>query len=136
MSPTIIMLMGLITWTIILLLGVAGSRFHAIGSGRFHLRHITPDGEHLAPYAHRLHRAHLNCVENLPMVVGVCLIAFMLNQVQVINPLAYVFLACRVIQSLIHLFSVRFYALIARLLFYSVQIGLLLYWIGAMFANN
>lgn len=136
MSPTVIMLMGFITWTIILLLGVAVSRFHAVGSGRFHLRQITPDGENLAPFVHRIHRAHLNCLENLPMVIGVCLIAFILNQVQVIDPLAYLFLAFRVTQSLIHLVSINLYAQLVRLLFYSAQIVLLLYWMGVMFANN
>ncbi|WP_367607367.1 MAPEG family protein [Legionella sp. W05-934-2] len=136
MSPTVLMLMGFITWSIILLLGVSVSRFHAVGSGRFHLRHITPDGEMLAPFAHRIHRAQMNCLENLPMVVGVCLIAFMLNQVQLIDPLAYLFLTCRIAQSLVHLYSVRIYAVMARFLLYAVQIALLIYWLGIMFANS
>lgn len=135
MSPTVIMLMGFIVWTIILLFGVAATRFYSVGSGRFHLRQITPSGEYLTPFAHRIHRAQLNCVENLPILVGVCLIAFMVNQLKVIDSLAYLFLACRISQSLVHLYSIRLYAQLIRFSFFLVQILLLLYWLGTIFAN-
>lgn len=67
---------------------------------------FSPDNANLSPFMQRLARAHANCIEGLPVFGGLMLIAVVSSQPAITDSLAYVFLAARVTQSLIHLASV------------------------------
>ena len=89
---------------------------------------FTPDNAGLSPFMQRLARTHANCVESLPVFGGLLLVAIVTDHTAVTDPLAYVFLACRVFQSLVHLASTSPMAVTVRFTAFAAQMGIGLYW--------
>ena len=56
------------------------------------------------------------------------LVAIVTERTAITDPLAYVFLACRVFQSLVHLASTSPTAVTIRFTAFTVQMGIGLYW--------
>lgn len=129
MQGSYFLLLGFCTWTLLLLLGIGANRISLILSGKKRIDSFAPSGEKGLKFGHRIGRAHANCCENLPMVIGVILYAAMTNQLAVINGLAWVFLAARMLQSITHMISVTPGAVTIRFSFYLVQCALLIYWL-------
>jgi uncharacterized MAPEG superfamily protein len=77
----------------------------------------------------RAQHAHLNCVENLPVVVAVVAAAFALGKLELLNPLACIFLGLRVGQSLVHLINTGPAMVFIRANFFLAQVAILAYWI-------
>lgn len=77
----------------------------------------------------RIHHAHLNCLENLPVYAAVLLAAFMLDQVAMMEGLACYYLIARVAQSSIHAVSASAVAVFFRANALIAQWAILVYWL-------
>ena len=89
---------------------------------------FRPDNAGLSPFMQRLGRAHANCVESLPVFGGLLLVALVTDRAAITDPLAYVFLGARIIQSLIHLASLSQIAVMLRFTAFAVQMVIGAYW--------
>lgn len=90
---------------------------------------FTPDNADLSPFMQRLARAHANCLEGLPIFGGIMVLAVIAGRATVTDPLAYVLLAARIIQSVIHLASTASPAVMARFAAFAVQMGIAIDWV-------
>lgn len=77
----------------------------------------------------RAHDAHMNCVENLPVVAAVVGTAFALGKLELLAPLSMIFLGLRIGQSATHLIGTSAGLVFIRANFFLPQIGILLYWV-------
>lgn len=135
MTPTIIALLGLIGWTLLLLVLMEVIRSALVVSGKVPANGFDPDNSRLSPFMQRLARAHANCLEGLPIFGGLMLIAVVLEQTDLTDPLALVLLGARILQSLIHLASISPLAVTARFAFFAVQMGIGVYWVFRLLAG-
>ena len=127
-SPTVFTLTAFIAWALLLLVLMAIMRSQLVLHGIVPANGFTHDNAGLSPFMQRLARAHANCVESLPVFGGLLLVAIVSERTAITDPLAYVFLASRVFQSLVHLASTSPTAVTIRFTAFAVQIGIGLYW--------
>ena len=127
-SMTGLALLGFLIWTLGLLLLMEVIRTKLVLSGQVVANGFTPDNASLSPFMQRLARAHANCVEGLPLFGGLLLLAMVWDQTSATNGTAWIFLAARILQSLIHLTSTSEMAVKARFTFFAVQMVLAVYW--------
>ena len=127
-SPSVITLAAFITWALLLLVFMEIIRSQLVLRGKVPANGFTPDNAGLSPFMQRLARAHANCVESLPVFGGLLLVAIATDQTRITDPLAYVFMASRMIQSLVHLASVSPVAVTVRFSAFAVQMGIGLFW--------
>ena len=127
-SPTVFTLTAFIAWALLLLVLMEVLRSQLVLSGKVVANGFTPDNAGLSPFMQRLARAHANCVESLPVFGGLLLVAIITERTAITDPLAYLFLASRVFQSLVHLASTSPTAVKVRFTAFSVQMGIGLYW--------
>lgn len=127
-SATIIALTGFISWALLLLVLMEVIRSKLVVTGKVVANGFLPDNSNLSPFMQRLARAHANCVEGLPIFGGLMLVALLSAKTELTDGLAYVFLAARVIQSLIHLTSVSAAAVTLRFTAFAVQLLIAVYW--------
>jgi uncharacterized MAPEG superfamily protein len=128
MSPTIIALTGFVAWSLFLLVVMEVIRSKLVLTKAVPANAFRPDNANLSPFMQRLARAHANCVEGLPIFGGLMLIAVVTGRSAVTDPLAYVFLAARILQSVTHLSSVSAPAVTFRFSLFAVQMGIAVYW--------
>jgi uncharacterized MAPEG superfamily protein len=128
MNPTLIALAGFVSWTLFLLLLMEVIRSKLVLTKIVPANGFDPGNSNLSPFMQRLARAHANCVESLPVFGGLMLIAVVADRSNVTDPLAYVLLAARVLQSLIHLSSVSAAAVTLRFSAFAVQLAIAVYW--------
>lgn len=136
MSPTLYALTGFIAWSLALLVLMEAIRSHLVLTRKVAPNGFTPDNAALSPFMQRLARAHANCVEGLPIFGGLMLVALVAERTAVTDALAYVFLAARVLQSLIHLASVSSLAVTLRFTAFAVQMAIAVYWTWSLLAAN
>jgi uncharacterized MAPEG superfamily protein len=127
-SATVITLTAFITWALLLLVLMEVIRSQLVLRGKVVANGFTPDNAGLSPFMQRLARAHANCVESLPVFGGLLLVAIVTGHTAITDPLAYVFLAARVFQSLVHLASTSPAAVTIRFSAFAVQMAIGLYW--------
>ena len=127
-SPSVISIIGFITWALLLLVMMEIIRSQLVLRGKVPANGFTPDNAGLSSFMQRLARAHANCVESLPVFGGLLLVALATDQTRITDPLAYAFLASRVFQSLVHLASVSPTAVTVRFTAFAVQMGIGLVW--------
>ena len=127
-SQSLITLTAFIAWALLLLVLMEVIRSQLVLSGKVVANGFTPDNAGLSPFMQRLARAHANCVESLPVFGGLLLVAIVTERTAITDPLAYVFLASRVFQSLVHLASTSPMAVKVRFTAFAVQMGIGLYW--------
>jgi uncharacterized MAPEG superfamily protein len=94
---------------------------------------FTPDNSNLSAFMQRLARAHANCLEGLPLFGGLMLVAVVAGRSGLTDPLAYVLLGARIVQSVIHLVSTSRSAVTARFSAFAVQIVVAVYWAFRLF---
>ena len=135
MSPTLTALCGFAGWTIILVFLLANYRVSLAMKGERQLNTFAPDGADLPGFGQRLTRAHLNCLEFLPILAAVSLAAVGTGKLSVTDPLAMVVLWARIGQSVVHITSVAVPAVILRATLFIVQLGIALYWIYGIMAG-
>lgn len=128
MTPTLAAFTGFVAWSLFLLVLMELLRTQLVLSKAIPANGFTPDNANLSPFMQRLARAHANCVEGLPIFGGLMLIAVVNGWSTVTDPLAYVFLAARILQSLIHLASVSVTAVFLRFSAFAVQMAIGVYW--------
>lgn len=129
MSTSLLALLGFIGWTLALLVLMEIIRSKLVLTGAVPANGFDPANSNLSPFMQRLARAHANCLEGLPVFGGLLLVAVVAGRSQVTDPLAYVLLAARVLQSVIHLASTSPVAVKARFSAFAVQLGIAVYWV-------
>lgn len=127
-TPSTIALTGFIAWALLLLVLMEVIRSQLVLRGNVPANGFTPDNASLSPFMQRLARAHANCVEGLPIFGGLLLVAVVTGRSSLTDPLAYVFLACRVFQSLVHLASLSPTAVTVRFTAFAAQMTIGVYW--------
>ena len=133
-SPSVFALTGFIAWALLLLVLMEVIRSQLVLRGKWPANGFTPDNAGLSPFMQRLARAHANCVEGLPIFGGLMLVALVSDRSGVTDPLAYAFLAARVLQSLVHLASVSAAAVTLRFTFFAVQMAIGVVWAWGLLA--
>lgn len=128
MNPTLTALTGFVVWSLSLLVLMEIIRSKLVVTKAIPANGFKPDNSNLSPFMQRLARAHANCVESLPIFGGLMLIAVVAGRSAVTDPLAYVFLTARILQSAIHLASVTALAVTLRFSMFAVQMGIGVYW--------
>lgn len=128
MSPTLAALTGFASWALCLLVLMEVIRAKLVVTKAVPADKFTPDNSTLSPFMQRLARAHANCVEGLPIFGSLMVIAVIAGKTAITDPLAYWFLAARILQSLIHLSSVSARAVTLRFAAFAVQMGIGVYW--------
>ena len=127
-SPTAVALTGFIAWTLFLLVLMEGIRSRLVLTKASPANGFTPDNSNLSPFMQRLARAHANCLEGLPIFGGLMLVALVSSRAPVTDPLAFVLLGARVVQSSIHLTSLSSAAVTLRFSAFAVQMGIAVLW--------
>ena len=128
MSPSAIALTGFISWALLLLVLMEVIRSQLVLRGKVAANGFTPDNAGLSPFMQRLARAHGNCVEGLPIFGGLLVVAIITGRAAVTDPLAYLLLGSRVVQSLVHLASLSPAAVTVRFTAFAVQLAIGIYW--------
>lgn len=135
MSPSLMALTGFIAWTLFLLVLMEAIRSRLVLTKAVPANGFNPENSNLSPFMQRLARAHANCLEGLPVFGGLLLVAELSGRTAVTDPLAYVFLAARILQSVIHLVSLSPAAVSLRFTAFAVQTGIGVYWAYCLLAN-
>ncbi len=126
MSATETAILYLVIWYAVLMVQLPAIRMIAsrsTGSMKF-----DPNGADLEGYGQRLTRAVANCQENLPLAIGVMLLAMITDNVEITNATAMWFLYARIGQSVAHLISISTPMVMVRFGFFLVQFGLVVCW--------
>jgi uncharacterized MAPEG superfamily protein len=129
MGPSLVALCGFAAWTILLVFVLANYRVLVSTRTGKALNSFLPDGTDLDALGRRLTRAHLNCVELLPVVAAVILSAAVAGRSQVTDGLAMPLLYARVGQSLVHVISTAVPMVMVRATLFVVQLAILASWI-------
>jgi len=122
MTTPLYALMGFVFWILLLLLGIAVSRVVAVTCGRAQPDSFPAGVPHGGDMYWRLNRAHLNCLENLPLFAAVVLTGFVTGmESATIDVLSRVYIAGRVAQSVTHISSGSPAAINIRFGFFLLQ---------------
>jgi uncharacterized MAPEG superfamily protein len=127
-TNTAIALTGFICWTLVLLLLMESIRSWMVLTGQIAPNGFVPDNGNLSPFMQRLARAHANCLEGLPVFGGLMLVALVTGQNALTDPLAYVVLGARLVQTGFHLASQSAAAVSLRFAAFAVQMLIAVYW--------
>jgi uncharacterized MAPEG superfamily protein len=122
MTPTLIALTGFVVWSLFLLVLMEVIRSKLVLTKEVAANGFKPENSNLSPFMQRLARAHANCIEGLPIFGGLMLIALVAGRASITDPLAYIFLVARILQSVIHLSSLSALAVIFRFSAFAVQL--------------
>ena len=125
MSASVICLLGLIGWSILLTFLVVLVRVKPILGGTIV---FEQDGSDLPGFAQRVTRAHGNSLENLAIPAALILYGVATGQSAVTDGLAMVVLGARVAQSVVHMSSSAFPAVLARATLFVVQVVIWIIW--------
>jgi uncharacterized MAPEG superfamily protein len=128
MASSSLALTGFIAWALLLLVWMEVLRTQLVLRGRVAANGFRPDNAGLSPFMQRLARAHANCVESLPVFGGLLLVAIATDRTGITDTLAGLFLAARIVQSVVHLLSVSPLAVTIRFSAFAVQMAIGLYW--------
>lgn len=132
MSVSAYVLTLFIAWTLLLLVAMEGVRSYRVVTGRSRANEFQPDNANLSPFMQRLARAHANCIENLPVLGGLLLVAIATARTAITDPLAPWLLVARVAQSSIHLASLSILAVNLRFACFAAQVAIAVYWTWAL----
>ncbi len=133
MSASICALLGFTAWTIALVFIVVNYRTFPVLSGKTKANSWTRGTQTWqdAPFITRMAHAHMNCLENLPLVAAIILSAQALGQGAVTdaNNLPCILLGARIAQSTVHIIAVNHWMVMLRAVFYTVQILIMIWWL-------
>jgi len=128
LTSTLTALTGFVAWSLFLLVLMEVIRSKLVLTKAVPANGFRPDNSNLSPFMQRLARAHANCVEGLPIFGGLMLIAVISGNTNLTDPLAYLFLGARILQSLVHLTSVSAAAVTLRFTAFAVQMAIAVSW--------
>jgi uncharacterized MAPEG superfamily protein len=129
MSPSALALVGYAAWTLLLAVTIVTFRTGLVLSRKRAANSFCPSGEDVSPFSGRLCRAHANCYENLPIFAALILLALVTDNAGITDSLARWVLVARVAQSVVHLISTSEIAVVLRVTFFSIQLGIEAYWV-------
>lgn len=129
MNMTDIALVGVIGWTLILLLGLEVYRTLLVVKAGRAANSFSPQGDDTTPFGHRLTRAHANCYESFVLLGGCLLYALATGNTHITDGLAGYLLLSRIAQSVVHLISTSILASQIRFLLFSIQLVICGYWL-------
>lgn len=132
MNASALALLVYAAWTLLLVAGIAALRTRLVWRGLRRANSFAVSGDDVSPFSGRLCRAHANCVENLPVFVGLLAAAQWSQQGAVTDALALPLVAARLGQSCTHLVSIRNRAVILRFAFLAIQIAIQAWWVVAL----
>lgn len=135
MSKSALVLTLFMAWALFLLVLMEGIRSYLVVSGRAKSNEFKPDNANLSPFLQRLARAHANCVESLPVLGGLLLVAMATGRTGITDALAPWLLLARMAQSITHLVSVSVLAVNVRFCFFAAQLAIAIYWAYALLAG-
>jgi len=104
-------------------------------TGKFRGLKFEADGSDVPEFGKRLTRAQANCVESFSFIGGILLLAIATDSSAITNGLAYILLAARLGQSLVHLISTSTLAIQLRFALFLVQFGIVVFWVVKLFAK-
>ncbi|MEL7487546.1 MAG: MAPEG family protein [Pseudomonadota bacterium] len=136
MSPTELTLLGLIVWSLLLVMALGGYRSLLVFKGEKAANGFNPSGEDMQGFGRRLTRAHANCYEFLPLAGLLLVYAIAADQQAATNGLAFAFLGARVLQSVTHMISTNRTAVLVRFAFFIVQIGIIIIWLSTFLGGR
>lgn len=117
-----------IGWTLALLILMELLRTTLVLSKRIDATKFKPGNENLSPFMQRLARAHMNCIEGLPVFGGLMMLAIAMSKTAITDPLAGWFILARLVQSIIHLVSTAALAVNVRFTAFSIQMVMGVIW--------
>ncbi len=129
MSPTALTFLGYLAWMILILVTLGMYRTSLVLGGKRRANDFSPTGDDVSPFSNRMCRAHANCYEAFPFFGGLLLFALATDQTAITDGLAYILLAARVVQSLVHIASTSVLAVLLRFTAFLVQVGICVYWL-------
>ncbi|MBB4863744.1 hypothetical protein HNP46_002596 [Pseudomonas nitritireducens] len=130
LSPSAFALLGLVAWTVLLVILLVNQRGLLVMAGRMRVNAFAADGSNTpGAFGQRLARAHANCVENVPLFCAVLLYAMVTQQTLITDPLAPTLLVARIVQSVVHLISTSALAVWVRFAAFFVQLIILIWWL-------
>lgn len=135
MSTSALVLTLFIAWTLALLLLMEIVRAYLVVTGQARSNEFKPDNANCSPFMQRLARAHANCIESLPVMGGLLLVALVTARTELTDTLAPWLLLARVAQSTVHLASLSVFAINVRFSFFVVQLAIAAYWAWALLAR-
>lgn len=127
-------LLGFAVWTHVVLVATIGvHRWWHILAKRAPIDGFPPDAPTGPGWYQRATRAHLNCIENLPVYGAIVLVAaFAGRHGQLLDVLSVIVLAARICQTSIHVAFVQTARAVSfRFSFFSVQLAAML-WMAAL----
>lgn len=126
MNPAYYALAGFAGWTLLLALAMATNRMaNLFGGAKIPINKFSPTGEDLPGFGHRVTRAHMNCVENLPVFAALVAAAGLSGQLAVMESTVMYVLYARIGQSVAHLISTSPAMVWIRATFFFVQVLLM-----------
>lgn len=138
MSIPVWVLLAFAGWTLILLVGTVGVyRWRRILSGRASISEWRADQVQGSERYQRAMRAHMNCVENLPVYAAIVVAVFIAGvQSPWLDALAMTLLGARVAQSTIHVaFEPTEVIAALRFTLFAIQVACMV-WMGIFVALN
>lgn len=129
MTHSALALLGFAAWTLTLLIGIVAHRATLTLTGKRAPNSFSPAGTDVSPLGGRIVRAHANCVENLPVALGVLGLAIVTDHTEVTEGLALPFVAARVAQSCAHVVSTSNPMVMVRFTFFAAQLAILVWWV-------
>lgn len=129
MTASLVALCLFAGWTLLLVVSLALFRGVFSSSAGKALNTFSPDGTDVGGIGQRLTRAHLNCVETLPVVGAVILAAAVAGRSAITDPLAMPLLYARLGQSAVHLISTSVPMVLLRATLFVVQLAIVASWI-------
>ena len=136
MGPSLVALCGYAAWTILLVFVVANYRLVITMRKGKALNTYAPDGSDVDALGQRLTRAHLNCVENLPIVAAVIGAATISGREAITDPLAMALLWARIGQSVVHVISTSVPMVLLRATLFVVQLAILAIWLVKLLGES
>jgi uncharacterized MAPEG superfamily protein len=127
-----LVLLGFVAWTLILLILMEALRTRMVLDKSVPANGFTPDNANLSPFMQRLARAHANCLESLPVVGVLLILAMVTGRTGITDPLAPWLLLARLAQSVIHLASLSVAAVSVRFAAFAIQVVIVAYWTVAL----
>jgi uncharacterized MAPEG superfamily protein len=124
MNIPVLVLLGFAAWTLLtLFVGVGGYRWSHILAGRASIAEWRADVPQGSDWYQRATRAHMNCIENLPVYTAVVVALTVANlDGTAIDRLTLIMLAARICQTTVHIaFAPTDLVISVRFTFYLVQ---------------
>ena len=135
MSTSALVLTLFIAWALFLLVLMEIIRSYLVVSGQARSNEFKPDNANFSPFLQRLARAHANCIESLPVIGGLLVVAIVTGRTGLTDALAPWLLLARIAQSITHLVSLSVFAINVRFSFFVMQLAIAAYWTWALLAR-